>query len=98
MAFVDVSENPELIRTLRVAYDYWESEPTAINDRVICFAWVRNSYRRRFGIEITRAQFERLWRLGFLEKADDSRGGQRRYYRLCEPDGIARLLAQSCSY
>jgi hypothetical protein len=79
-------------QVLSACFDYWSREQLPEADRVICFAWVARVYRERFGLDLSRAKFDRLAALGLLEKADSSRGGRRRYYRVPEPAAIRAAI------
>ena len=92
MLSIELAGDPRLQRALQASYEYWSGEDQPVEQRLICFRWIKNRCRARFGMALTRAQFDRLWRLGLLEKADTSRGGDRRYYRLCDPEAIRCLV------
>lgn len=81
----------ETLRVLCACYEYWATEPLPIEDRVICFRWIKRGFESRFGVELTRREFDLAAKSGLLVKADTSRGGNRRYYRLVDPDQLRQL-------
>jgi len=85
----------EIERVLMICHEYWSTEPVPVPDRVICYKWISRPYEARFGAKLTRAAFDRVARSGFLEKADTSRGGHRRYYRVTKPTELAHIVAAS---
>ena len=60
----------------------------------MCFSWVEGSYRQRFGRTFHQSMLANLAKLGFLVPDDTSRGGNRRYYRLSDPQMIRELVAE----
>ena len=92
MVTIESTGDLETRRVLTVCYEYWSTEPLPVSDRVVCFKWVTRPYEARFGVKLTRAAFHRAARSGFLEKADTSRGGDRRYYRFVDPEHVRKLV------
>lgn len=88
----EVIEDLELRRILSACYGYWEKEQLPAEKRALCYTWVHNVFKARFGGGFHQSRLEHLARLGFLEKDDTSRGGSRRYYRIVDPDRLATLL------
>ena len=91
---VEVTIDQELQQILWACYEYWKNEQLPPSKRVVCFAWIITPFEKRFGASFHQSRLSRLATLGFLEKDDTSRGGNRRYYRLINPDHIARLLRE----
>ena len=82
----------ELQKVLWACYEYWCTETLPPNERDICYSWVVGVYEDRFGTKFYQSKLQRLVKLGFLEKGDTSRGGNRRYYKIVEPERVAGLL------
>lgn len=85
MTTLDPEAALEQQRIIWACYQYWATEPTKPEDRVVCYSWVLRLYRTKFGRSFHQSKLEHLARLGILEKADTSRGGTRRYYRITDP-------------
>ncbi len=81
----------ETRRVLWACYEYWATEPLPVDERVICFKWVKRRFESRFGTKLTRREFDRAAKSGLLAKADTSRGGDRRYYRLVDPEQLRQV-------
>ncbi len=60
----------------------------------MCFSWVEVSYRQRFGGTFHQSMLATLAKFGFLVPDDMSGGGNRRYYRLRDPQMIRELVAE----
>lgn len=88
----EMIEDLELRLILSACYAYWEKEQLPPDQRAICYTWVHNVYKARFGGSFHQSRLEHLARLGVLEKDDTSRGGNRRYYRIVDADRLATLL------
>jgi hypothetical protein len=85
-----ILNDSELQRILMACLDYWNTEPV---ERFVCFKWVLRRYQARFGGTFHQSRLGELERLGVLAKdGDTSRGGDRRYYRIIDPAGLAELL------
>jgi hypothetical protein len=84
--------DPELRRILWACLTYWGTEPNPLNERAVCYSWVAQCYKNKFGGTFHQSRLERLARLGLLTKADTSRGGNRRYYRINDPAQVAEIL------
>lgn len=84
--------DPELQRVLWACLAYWNSEPSPIEKRMVCYSWVLDCYRARFGSAFHKSVLEKLARFGWLEKMYTVRGGDRRYYRIKEPARLSELL------
>ena len=84
----------ELQHVLWACYTYWGNEPLPVQERSVCHRWVNNVYKDRFGTGFHQSKLRRLVKLGFLEPEEVSRGGNRRYYKIVEPDRVASLLRQ----
>ena len=88
-----ISADPELLRrVLHISIECWNQQVPRLpaEEREICYEWVRDRYRARFGVALTRPQFESLFRAGLIEKGESSRAGKRRYYRLRDVTEINR--------
>jgi hypothetical protein len=88
-----VEIDPELGRVLWACYQYWRGEAVPIDQRCICFTWVEKVYRTRFNAKLHQSALDRLTKLGYLEKDDTSRSGDRRYYKIPHPDRVGALLS-----
>ncbi len=88
----DIEKDVELQRVLWSCYEYWCSEPLPADQRVVCYSWVIGPYEKAFRTQFHHSRLYRLTKLGFLRQADTSRGGNRRYYTLINPERIAGLL------
>lgn len=87
--------NLELQRVLWACYRYWQSSDSLPpHERTICYSWVSRVYEDAFGTKFHQSKLGRLAKLGFLERAEASRGGSRRYYRLVDPDRVNALLGE----
>ena len=84
----------DLQKVLWACYDYWRRESVPKAERAICYTWVVTPYQDRFGASFHQSALDRLTTLGFLEKDDTSRGGNRRYYKLVDPTQLESLLTQ----
>ena len=85
--------NTELRQILLACLDYWNAEPCAPDQRSICYSWVARRYEAMFGGSFHQTRLAQLERLGILAKdGDTSRGGDRRYWRIIDPAGLAEIL------
>ena len=74
-----------LQNALLAFYAYWLSEDGLSDDqRVVCCSWADRIHRSDYGRGLHNGRLRQLARLGLLAKADASRGGSRRYYRLTD--------------
>ncbi len=89
-----VELNSDLQKVLWACHDYWKRESLPMAERAICFAWVVKPHRSRFKTGFHQSALARLARLGFLQKDDSSRGGNRRYYKLSDPVRLETLLQE----
>ncbi len=78
----------ELQQVLWACYEYWQGETLPPRERVICYSWVVRVYEDRFGTKFHHSKLRHLAKLGFLKEDSTSRGGQRRYYKIVEPDHV----------
>lgn len=92
MIATDLENNAELQRVLWACYKYWQGEPLPVDQRAVCYSWVIRPYEKAFGAQFHQSRLYRLTKLGFLQQAETSRGGGRRYYTLINPEGIVGLL------
>jgi hypothetical protein len=90
----EVEVAPELQRILWACLAYWDAETLAPEERLICYSWVVRPHLERFRETFHQSKLEELARLGLLEKADTSRGGNRRYYRIVEPAQVRGLVQE----
>jgi hypothetical protein len=83
----------ELIKILWACYEYWSTQKsTPIDQREICYTWVVGKFEDKYGYRFHQSKLRFLVDLGFLHKGDSSRSGNRRYYRLVDPDQIHAYL------
>jgi len=92
MRVEEIENNPELQRVLWACYKYWQGESLPPRERVICYGWILRLYEDKFGVRFHQSRLGQLAKLGFLEQADTSRGGRRRYYKIVDPDRVDALL------
>ena len=91
----EIEGNLELQQVLWACFDYWQTEESLpLQDRVICFNWVIDLYKKKFGTGFHQSRLQGLVKLGFLKPADVSRGGHRRYYTIIDPNRVNELLKQ----
>ena len=88
----EIENDPELQRVLWACYKYWQGESLPPHKRAICYSWVRRLYENRFGTKFHQSRLRRLAKLGFLKQDVASRGGNRRYYKIIDPDRVDDLL------
>lgn len=85
-------DDPELQRIAGACLEYWNGEPYGPH-RSICYSWVARLYTSKFGGSFQQTRLAQLERLGILAKdGDTSRGGDRRYWRIIDPAGLAEIL------
>lgn len=89
-----IMRDTELQRILWACFDYWSRESSPPDQRGICYSWVTGPYEDRFAATFHQSRLRELARLGFLISDDTSRGGNRRYYRLNQPERIAEMLGR----
>ena len=88
----EIESNVELQQVLWACYKYWQGESLPPHERVICYSWVVRLYEDKFGTGFHQSKLRRLASLGFLQQDDTSRGGNRRYYKIVDPNKVASLL------
>jgi hypothetical protein len=86
--------DPELKEVLWACYDYWKNMEYPEERRAICYAWVAPKYELRFKVRFQESKLSELAKRGLLELDEFSGGGNRRYYRLVDPERIRRLLQE----
>lgn len=79
-------------RVLWACLTRWSTEPNPFHERAVCYSWVARCYKNRFGGTFHQSRLQHLARLGLLTKDDTSRGGDRRYYRISNPERLGELL------
>ena len=84
--------DPESQRVLWACLTYWSTEPNPFDERAVCYSWVARCYKDRFGGTFHQSRLQHLARLGLLTKDETSRGGNRRYYRISNPERLGELL------
>lgn len=62
--------------------------------RTICHSWVTGLYEKSFGATFHQSKLRALAGLRLLCPADTSRGGNRRYYSIPDPDRLRKLAEQ----
>ena len=91
----EIEGNIELQQVLWACFNYWQTqESLPLQERSICFNWVIDSYKEKFGSRFHQSKLKNLVKLGFLKPADTTRGGNRRYYTIVDPDRVNELLQQ----
>src|SRR5260370_35614946 len=81
-----------LQRVLWACLAYWNTEPNPPDKRAVCYSWVARWYKDRFGGTFHQSRLEQLARMGLLTKADTSRGWNRRYYQISDPQRLGQSL------
>jgi hypothetical protein len=79
-------------RVLWACLSYWSTEPNPVDERAICYSWVVRGYKDRFGRTFHQSRLRHLVRAGLLTQDDTSRRGNRRYYRISNPELLGELL------
>jgi hypothetical protein len=92
MTLADIKDDIQLQRVLWAAVDYWNREEQPVDERVICYKWVLGVYKSRFRGSFHHSKLLQLEKLGFFQKADVSRDGSRRYYRIADVRRVESLL------
>jgi len=92
MTLTEELTDPQLLRILWACLTYWSTEPSSVDQRSVCYAWVVKVYANKFGGTFHPSRLQYLARLGLLSKDDTSRGGDRRYYRINAPAHLAEFL------
>jgi hypothetical protein len=85
---------PELLRVLWACHAYWLTETLPEEQRAVCFSWVEGIFRQRFGVTFHQTMLATLAKHGLLIHDNTSQGGNRRYYRLSNPQSIHELVAE----
>jgi hypothetical protein len=75
------------LRLLRVCQDYPKD-----GLGTFCGEWIKN-YCEQQGIPFHQGWLRKLANLGLLERHDQSRGGNRRYYRISDTALVREILA-----
>ncbi|SRR6266566_3444301 len=92
MMLQEIEGNPEQQQVLWACLAYWSTEPSPIEKRMVCYSWVLDCYRARFGTAFHKSVLEKLARFGWLEKAYTVRGGKRRYYQISDPERLGESI------
>lgn len=87
----------DLQRILWACLAYWSNEPLAFDERVICYSWVARLHQNKFGVSFAPSKLRYLGELGLLAQVDTSRGGDRRYWRINDPQLVAKIL-HGCNF
>lgn len=82
----------ELQQILWACYDFWKESSRPPNEREIYYGWIIDRYKNKFGASFHQATLRRLITLGYLAAGDTARGGDRRYYKLVDPNKTANDL------
>ncbi len=90
----EVQDDRQLQRVLWACYEYWRLEDLPPDERAVCYSWVFDLYEDRFDERFHQSNLSRLEKLGFLEKAESSRSGHRRYYKISNPEFLRGLLSK----
>lgn len=88
----EIENDLELQQVLWACYKYWQGESLPPDERIICYSWIRRLYEDRFGAKFHQSKLGRLAKLGFLKKGDTARSGNRRYYKIADPNRVDDLL------
>lgn len=88
---VDMNLDAESLKILCAYFEYWETIALPEADREVCYRWVASTYRNLFGGTFHQSGLRRLAKLGILIPSDSADGGNRRYYKLANPE-VARNL------
>ncbi len=91
---IDIESDVELQGVLWACHKYWKGEPLPPEQRIVCYSWVIDDYRNRFGRGFHQTKLYWLAKLGFLKQDSSSRGQSRRYYKLTDPIRVENLLAK----
>jgi hypothetical protein len=92
MTLRDIENDIALQRVLWAAFNYWNNEELPAGERAICYNWVLGPHKERFHTTFHHSRLLQLEKLGLLQKAELSRGGGRRYYRIIDAKRIESLL------
>lgn len=90
----EVRDDRQLQRVLWACYEYWRLEDLQPDERAVCYSWVVDLYEDRFDKRFHQSKLSRLEKLRFLEKAELSRSGHRRYYKISNPEFLRDLLSK----
>jgi hypothetical protein len=85
----------DLNQVLCAYYEYWHTIDLPEHEREVCYTWILPVYRRMFGGSFHQSKLQRLVDLAFLIPGYSARGGNRRYYRLADPQAVHDLLTET---
>ena|ERR1043165_8623269 len=84
--------NAELARVLWAVYEVWRASDADAKSRLICFEWIIGKYEERFGTSFHQSKLSVLAKMGYLKADMATRGGNRRYYTLLDPEAVRRAF------
>lgn len=96
MTTPDITLDPELQRVLWACRESWRVATNFGPNPLICYRWILPQYEGRFGMSFHQSRLQRLAAAGFLKRDLATRRGNRRYYRLLEPNSVDRLVEGWC--
>ena len=78
-------------QVLRACLDVWKTSSAPPAERTVCYSWVEPKCRELFGTTFHQSVLEKLAESGHLSKADASRAGRRRYYKVNHPQMLEAI-------
>jgi len=69
------------------------TQPQAPNAPEVCYEWANSRHETQFQKCLSKTDYQRLHRLGFLVKSGSARGGKRRYYAIPDAAQLRLLIS-----